>query len=170
VSPKQLAVELSAEAHRKGEGGQVTEVEALAMIQAFFLAFPGVLEWHKDVERQLIQNRTIVSLSGRERHWPGRIMDRTGTAVMREVLKEAYSFGPQEVGARVLAEGMIHLAETCPSSIHLMVHVHDACLMQTPTALLESAKEIATKALSREMYGMWFPCDMKVGMNWYEAS
>ena len=40
------------------------------------------------------------------------------------------------------------------------------CLLEN----LEPAKAAATSALSRTMYGMWFPCDMKTGYNWYEAS
>jgi DNA polymerase I-like protein with 3'-5' exonuclease and polymerase domains len=100
-------------------------------------------------------------------------MDRKTKGVMREVLKQAWSFVPQDVGARVLAEGLIELSNNFVAQelgIQLLVHVHDACLMQVPIANLTQAKQVAQNCLSRVMYGMHFPCDMKIGRTWYEAS
>lgn len=170
VSAKQLAVELTAEAERKGEGGVVTEAMASNMIAAFFKAFPGVQKWHAEIELQLMQTRTIKSLTGRERHWPQRIMDHQGRGVQRERLKEAYSFVPQDVGAWVLANGIIKINTLYPKAIKLLVHVHDACLMECAEELAPSAARSAQEAMSMTMFNMWFPCEMKIGKNWYEAS
>jgi DNA polymerase I-like protein with 3'-5' exonuclease and polymerase domains len=173
VSGKQLAVELTAEAHRRGGAGMVNEQQGTAMLEAFFLAFPGVRQWHAAVEQEVMQSRTVVSLSGRERHWPGRVVDRKTGGITREILKQAWSFVPQDVGAWVLAEGIIAVAndKRCQDmDVQLMVHVHDAVLMQVPERYLPEAIYRTAKLLSRTMYGMWFPCEMKTGSNWYKVS
>lgn len=167
---KQLAVELTKEAMQKGVGGTVTAEHGEKIIEAFFLAFPGVKRWHAKIERELIQARTVRSPSGRERHWPGRIMDPKTKGVTREILKQAWSYVPQEIGAHVLAKGIIRLHREQRGLITPLIHVHDACLMQCRVADAEQAKAVATEALSMTLHGMWFPSDMKVGSNWYEAS
>ena len=168
VSGKQLAIELTAEAMRKG-GGVVTEVQGTLMLEAFFKAFPGAREWHKSVEQQLMLGRTVRSPSRRERHWPGRIMDDSN-AVLRETLKEAWSFVPQEIGAHVLALGLLEIHRNHRDILTPLIHVHDAVLFQCLKKDQEKATQIAVNALSRECFGMWFPCDMKAGSNWAEAS
>lgn len=168
VSPKQLAIELTAESMRKG-GGVVTELQSTLFLEGFFKTFPGVRRWHQDVERQLIAGRTVRSPSGRERHWPGRIMDGKN-AVLRETLKEAWSFVPQEIGAWVLAEGLLEIYHNHRQLLTPLIHVHDAVLFQCKKEDQEKATQVAIDALSRECFGMWFPCEMKAGGNWFEAS
>ena len=169
VSPEQLAVELTAESMRKG-GGVVSVAQAAAILEAFFMAFPGVRRWHKAIEDELMQTRTLKSLTGRERHWPGRIVDPKTGGITREILKQAWAFKPQDIGATILAKGIIDITEQHADLLTPLIHVHDACLMQAPLSRKDEAIRVGTAALSREMFGMWFPSEMKVGANWYEAS
>jgi DNA polymerase I-like protein with 3'-5' exonuclease and polymerase domains len=166
---EQLAIELSKEAMQKGSGALVTAQQGCAIVEAFFMAFPGVRRYHQAIEQELIQTRTLRSLTGRERHWPGRIMD-DGNRVLNEVIKQAWSYKPQEMGAHILGLGMLELREKQRHLATPLIHVHDALLMQCKIAQLEEAKAVAKAALSRELFGMWFPADMKAGANWYEAS
>jgi DNA polymerase I - 3''-5'' exonuclease and polymerase domains len=167
-SGEQLALELTNEAMRRG-GGSVSPQQGCAIREAFFMAFPGVRKWHQAIEDELIQTRSLRSLSGRERHWPGRIMDGDGR-VLNEVIKQGWAFKPQEIGATILALGIMDIHETQRHMLTPLIHVHDACLMQAPIAQRDNAVALANKALSRELYGMWFPSEMKCGADWYEAS
>lgn len=169
VSAEQLALELTNAAMRKGTGGVVTVMQAMAMIEAFFKAFPGVRQYHFDVEQELIRTRTLRSLTGRERHWPGRIMDGNGR-VLNEIIKQAWSYKPQELGAHILALGLLQIRREHGSWLRPLIHVHDAALIECPIDRVEEGKRVATAALSRELYGMWFPTEMKAGATWYEAS
>jgi len=168
-SGEQLASELSKEAMQKGSGSLVSSQQGCLIVEAFFKAFPGVRRWHSAIEQELIQTRTLRSLTGRERHWPGRIMDKDGR-VLNEVIKEGWSYKPQELGAHILALGLLDLYRNQQHLVQPLIHVHDAVLLQCKIENVEEAKKVATTALSRELFGMWFPAEMKVGANWYEAS
>ena len=168
-SGDQLEVELNAEAMRKG-GGVLKPGTGRAIIEAFFQAFAGVRRWHKAIEDELLQTKALRSPTGRERHWPGRIVDLDTGGVLRDVLKEAWSFKPQEIGAHILGLGLLEITERHLQLMQPLIHVHDALMLQCKLVEVEEAKRVAKAALSRELFGMWFPADMKAGANWYEAS
>ncbi len=166
---KQLAVELTAEAMRKG-GGTVTEQHAAAIIEAFFKAFPKVRVWQQAIETELLRTRTLRAPSGRERHWPGRIVDVNTGRVLNEVIKQAWSYKPQEMGAHIMALGVMEIHEKHRKLLTPLIHVHDAVAFQCKIAEQSEATHTAMQVLSRQYLGMDFPSAMKAGANWYEAS
>lgn len=171
VSAAQLAIELTNEAMRKGEGGAVSEGQAILILESFFMAFPGVRLWLESIERELIQTRTLRSPTGRERHWPGRIMDPSASgSLLRKIKNEASSFKPQEMGAHIMALGVVETQRRFASLLRPIIHVHDAVLFEAPERYLDDAVAAAKLCLSRTFMGMEFPSDMKVGRNWYDAS
>jgi DNA polymerase-1 len=170
--PEQVAKELNAEALRRGEGETQLTADQTKLLMEHLLAtrFRGVARWQKGVEQQLLQNRGFRSVTGRWFEWNDYIYDQKTKSVRYEILKQAWSREPQDIGAWVLGDGMLDVWQNNWEKVRGLIHVHDALLFQTKEEDVEEASEIVTKALTREMWGMKFTTSVKVGRNWKEAS
>jgi uracil-DNA glycosylase family 4 len=170
----QIAKELNSELFRLGKSQRYSDNEVERMLQTFFSVFSGVRQWHRRLLDEVRQSRQLVNpLTGRVFEWMGFIIDRKTKDVTREVAKQIWSRLPQDIGAWVLAEGLIDLTyrtSYIPSLLQPLIHVHDALLIQCRIEEVEEAETAALASLSRKMWGMDFPSEMKRGMNWYEAS
>lgn len=89
----------------------------------YFRAFPGILQWHAWVERQLREFGYLINLTGRKRWFFGRRNDDA-------TLREAIAFDPQGSLADILNRGMLEVwrQRLC----QLLMQIHDAILIQYP--------------------------------------
>lgn len=168
----QLGKELTDESYRTQEGMQISTEQAQFLID-YLLShrFNSVRAWQQGVTKQILANRRVRSITGRERIWLEYVYDKKTKDVKYEIAKQGWSFEPQDVGARVLAEGMLRHWESGFWLRHRgLIHVHDAVLFQSPKSQVEEAKSVLTKALTMEKWGMKFLVEMKTGANWAEAS
>jgi uracil-DNA glycosylase family 4 len=176
--PEQLAKELTDEFYRKSAQGSedagipLNAQQTAAIIETYFSLFPGLRGWQTKVEKELLETRKVRSLTGRVREFNGYVYDKKTKGVQYETLKKGWSFGPQDIGAWILGEGLLTLwnDRRLWELLRPLIHVHDALLLMTRIENIEEAKHEATKALSKEMWGMKFVASMKEGRNWYEAS
>lgn len=145
----------------------INEHDATKALDAFSYVFPGVPRWHRDTLAEALDTRTLTSPTGRIRTWLGYIYDPVTKGVKYEVAKEMWSYRPQDMAAWVLGEGAIELAGE--PYVKLLIHVHDALLMEGPVERKDELVSYATKALTRRLWDMDFPAEMRVGANWYEA-
>lgn len=181
----QLAVELNAEAFRRGQDLRLTTDQVQFMLDTFFRVFSGVRQWQERVTTEVLQtNRLRCPFTGRERTWHGYIVDtrkKLGGGRINpdygrlkyEIAKQAWSFLPQHIGAWILGLGLIDMyynTDEWGKLLQPLVHVHDALLIETPIARVEEGKALALKLLTREAFGITFLAEMKTGMNWLEAS
>lgn len=175
----QLTKELNAEAFRKGQDLRVTVEQTQFMLDTFFRVFSGIKTWHVRVLDEVQRTRRLrCPLTGRERTWLGYIVETNKRSpqfgsVSYEISKQVWSFLPQWIGAYVLGLGLIDIYYNSGEWGKLLtplVHVHDALLIEAPSDRVVEAKALALKLLTREMWGIKFPADMKTGKNWYEAS
>jgi uracil-DNA glycosylase family 4 len=169
---KQVSVELSNEALQKQEGMVLTETQTQVITDALLAGrFQGIARWHTDVERELLATRRVTSPTGRQGWWLDYIYDTKTKGVKNEILKQAWSFAPQDIGGWVLGEGMLAAWKSGQWARYRgLIHVHDALLFMALRKDKNEAIDVLTKLLSREMWGMKFLTEMKVGDNWYEAS
>lgn len=170
----QVAKELNAEAYRKGSSLRYTDEQVEHMLTTFFQVFSGIRQWHKNVLEEVLRTRRLrCPFTGRERSWIGRIVDSKKHDIDYETAKEIWSYLPQWMGSYVLGRGLIELyynSGEWGKLVMPLVHVHDALLMQAPIDKSAEAQVVALKYMSRNEWGMWFPAEMKLGNNWYEAS
>jgi len=175
----QLAVELNAEAFRRGQNLRLTTDQVQYMIDVFYRVFPGVKLWQQRVKDEVVQTRRLrCPFTGRERTWPGYIIEMRKKSedygsLKYEIAKQAWSFLPQWLGAYILGLGLIDMyynTDAWGDLLQPLVHVHDALLIEAPVDRVEEASALALKLLSREAFGISFPAEMKVGANWLEAS
>ena len=170
---KQIHKELVDEAFRKGEGATKLTVGNTELIIQTLLngRYKGIAAWQRGVEEQLLRSRQLISITGRRFEWFDYIYDKKTKGVKREIVKQAYSREPQDIGAWVLAEGMMRAWQSGEwERVRGLIHVHDALLFQTKEEDVEEAKALLEKWLTVELWGMKFLTNIKVGNNWKEAS
>src|SRR5712664_3929442 len=135
--------------HGTNYGGQPGTIAQQAkvdieLIQEFqpiyFRALPAHLRWHAHVEKTLLDNGTIVNLTGRKRQFWGRRNDPA-------TLREAIAYDPQGSLADIVNTGMLQLWRS--HSCQLLMQVHDAVVVQYPE---EVEDEIIPKILHQLTY------------------
>lgn len=169
---KQLTVELNDEGFGK-EGMTTLTVQLTQAMIDYLLShrFKGIRGWHDSVERELLANRRVTCPTGRQRIWNEYIYDKRTKGIKNEIAKQAWSACPQDIGAWVLADGMLKAYHSdLWERYRGLIHVHDALLFQALRKDEEEAKHVLTTNLSEEKWGMKFLTEMKTGRNWYEAS
>lgn len=175
----QLAVELNAEAFRKGQDLRLTTVQVQYMLDVFYKVFHGVRDWQKRVMEEVLATRRLrCPFTGRERTWLGYIVETRKKSpdygnLKYEIAKQVWSFLPQNMGAWILGLGLIDIyynSGEWGKLLQPLVHVHDALLIEAPIERVNEAKSMALDYLTRDAFGITFLAEMKTGMNWLEAS
>jgi DNA polymerase-1 len=172
---QQLAVELNAEAFRKGEGAnRLTTEQVQRALDTFFRVFNGLRKWQSDIADEVLRTRKLRNpLTGREFTWTGYIMDQKTKELKHEIAKQVWSRLPQDTAAYVLALGLIDIyynTDYWGNLLQPLIHVHDALIIEVPIADVELAKTEARRLLTKELWGITFEVEMKQGNNWYIAS
>lgn len=175
----QLAVELNAEAFRKGEGATLTTAQVQAGLDTFFRVFSGLRQWQEACADEVAKTRILRNpLTGREFRWYGYLIETNKRnenygQLKHEIAKQVWSRLPQDTAAYVLALGLIDIRYNTPywgDLLQPLIHVHDAPLIEVPIERLEEAKVEASRLLTKTLWGITFEVSMKSGMDWYEAS
>lgn len=170
--PKQLAIELTDEAYRKAEGMPMSESQTtMAMQYLLSHRFAAIGSWQAAVGEELLRNRYVTSITGRRRYWLGYIYDKRTKSVQYEILKQAWSAIPQDIGAWVLADGLMTLWRTAWDEMrHGLIHVHDALLYEVHESIVDEMSRVVTDALTQTKWGMRFSAKVKIGADWKSAS
>lgn len=172
--PEQLAKELTAEAFRKKSGAKVDVKMAERIIQTLYRVCPDVPRWQKAVCDEVLRTRRLKSPTGREFPFNGYIVDKKDKGELGyEIKKQVWSRLPQDMGSWILGLGIIDMFYTSNEwgkLITPIIPVHDSVLIECPIKKETEASALAVSLLSRYIWGMDFPVDMKKGDNWYAAS
>lgn len=171
----QLAVELNADAFKRGSSAVLSPSQVQMGLDAFFRAFPRVRQWQLDLQDEVLRTRRLrCPYTGRERTWTGYIQDTKTKGLAAKIAKEALSFLPQNMAAWILGLDLLDLWNSNDYGqlqlLQPLIHVHDALLMQAPMDRSKDACDKARKYLTRTEFGITFPSDLKVGHNWLQAS
>jgi len=94
----------------------------------WFAAHPGIVEWHRRTEHELMTRREVRNKFGYRRFYFGRI---------EGLLPEALAWVPQSTVAVVTNLGIINLYTNLPR-IHVLMQVHDSLVLQIPKNLYPS--------------------------------
>lgn len=93
------------------------------MQRRWFAEHPGIKEWHRRTEAQLMATREVRNIFGFRRRYFDRI---------ESVLPEALAWQPQSVVALVINKGWQRVAERLPE-VQILLQVHDSLAGQFPT-------------------------------------
>jgi len=165
---------LTAEAFRKKEGLNVDREMAAGILQTLYRVCPEVPRWQQSAVDEVLRTRRIVSPTGREFPFVGYILDKDDKGDLDyEIKKQIWSRLPQDMGSWILGLGLIDIYYTSNEWGRLLtpiIPVHDSVLIEVPIKEVTKAKGLAILLLTRYIWGMDLPVDMKQGDNWYNAS
>lgn len=175
VRPEQLAKELSAEAFRKKEGIQVDVKKANVILDTLNRICPEIKRSQTAMCDEVLRTRRLKSpFTGREFPFVGYIVDKKSPGELDyEIKKQVFSRLCQDMASWVLGLGLIDMYYTSNEWGRLLtplIPVHDSVLIEVPSKKVKEASDLALKLLSRYIWGMDFPAEMKQGDNWYAAS
>jgi DNA polymerase I-like protein with 3'-5' exonuclease and polymerase domains len=145
----------------------VPEHQAEEFQRRYFEAFPGIREWHLEVQRRLQSARSLTTALGRERLFLGRVDSR-------ETLKEALAWYPQSLISDILKIGMLRIwrkYEKRPDPlIRLHADMHDGLFFSIKESYLD---EIVPDIINLMTVPIQYPCgvltipvDFTVGYRW----
>jgi len=160
---------------------EILETDAKKIINLYkHKAYPGIPLWHREVQRQLGEDRTLVNCFGRKYKFLGQWTD--------DLFKAAYAFVPQSTVADLVNQGIIDTySDRLPymKLLEMLGQVHDSIVGQnqmegapeqkgysTYYAALDMAKGMKRTAeymnnkmeySGREFY---IESDLKVGAGW----
>lgn len=148
---------------------EIEEKEAKTIVELYHGAYPGIRLWHKTVQHQLNENRTLVNCFDRKR----RFLDAWG----ENLFDAAYAFLPQSTVFDTTRIGMKKFhRNTSPEFLRacLLAQIHDSCLLgynyRDPVEMAEVMIIMGLDYMnplcvynSREFY---INTTMKIGTNW----
>jgi len=143
----------------------VSVAEAKKLLNAYFSEYPRIKLWHMSIENTLRKTRTLTTPLGRKRTFFNR-WDST-------LLREAYAYIPQSTVADVLNVGLRRCyAEYRNTDTNILLQIHDAVLLQTPTPgvanVARRVKELLTIPIQIGIQQLVIPVDVSIGPNWGE--
>lgn len=105
-------------------GGTIQENERFQ--STWFRLHPGIQAWHRRIERQLSETRTIYNPFGYRIVYFDRL---------ESVFTQALAWGPQSTVAEVCFRGALQLEKECPF-VEILLQVHDSLVFQIPTRMV----------------------------------
>lgn len=172
ASADQLALELSMEYRRKGEGCEVDAGQAATILELIKnKLYPGIGRWQSATANSLLLRRELVSPTGRRRRWYGYITESGGkgkpSTLVEKVWKEGLSFFPQDMACWVVSLGLDRLKKEAPGLCTPLVQVHDEIVIQIQSQHRDEALQAIGTCMTVEQWGMQFPADVgEAAPNW----
>ncbi len=150
-----------------GTGYAITQSEAKQFQSRYHDAYPGVARWHKKLQQQLADDRTLTNCFGRRRFFMGPWGDG--------LFKEAYAFIPQSTVADLLMTGLLSWENQKDWNWPILLQVHDSVLIQValskdeffiPAHIMGRAIHHFEIPIAVNGHEIIIPIDGKVGMDW----
>lgn len=151
----------------------ISKQEAEYYLETYHCLFPEIHEWHRAVEAQLLETRTLYNLFGHPRFfwYPAK-------EPPYDVMKKAYAFVPQStVGmiTRLAFTDMQTHIEKHNLDWHLMQDNHDSYLVMHPVGTSNEVIPVMQQFINREMTApdgtkFCMKSEAQTGNNWSPAS
>ena len=138
--------------------------EAKRQLQRYHDAYPRLRMWHKQLEKKIQIDRTLVNPFGRKRVFMGRIDD--------SLFRDATAYLPQSTVADILHRATYQIYSRLPWPAVIAMQLHDSLTVMCPEEMTDDIVQIMREELERpvEINGnaVRIPADIKVGDNWSE--
>lgn len=109
----------------------ITVAMAEAFQRKWFAAHPGIKDWHRRIESQLMSTRTVTNKFGFRIRYFGRV---------EQLLPEALAWIPQSTVSRIINTGLNALDEH--PVVEPLIQVHDSIVGQFPNSFYPKRIEI----------------------------
>jgi DNA polymerase-1 len=147
----------------------LTVVEAQAMLDAYFIAYPGVRQWINQVHTFVQAHGHVRTLYQRRRQLPA--IWSAAPQEIAEAQRQAVNTIIQGTAADLMKLALIRLHERLPVVARLLLTVHDSVLLEVPEHLVEQTKRDVVDAMQVIPPGFRVPLkvDCGVGRTWVEC-
>lgn len=160
------AVNYGCKARTLADHINTTTNEAEEFIDGWFRLHPGIREWHRRIDNQLVTARKVSNIWGYQR----RYFDRTDN-----LLPEALAWIGQSTTAIAINRLIVHLHQSIPE-VHnnILLQTHDSVTFQIPTATVVRLTPIVRRLCQVEVpYAdlLVMPCDISTSTtSWGELT
>lgn len=143
---------------------QIPVKEAKTLLTKFHLTTPQLKLWHKSIDRELRQKRSLTNLLGRKHRFLGR-WDSS-------MLKSAYAYIPQSTVGDLLNKALVTFYTKYGNVRDIILQLHDAIYILSPLEKREESKQMLKDCMLTELEveGKKFTVDIdfSAGQNWGE--
>lgn len=138
--------------------------QAKILLATYLRSNPHLTLWHKMVQQELRENRTLTTPLGRKH----KFLERWGESLFRS----AYSYLPQSTVGDLLNLSMVSLYEEAGKDVDIYLQLHDAMIFHIPEKDINSVIELSRKHMTIPLEvnhdTMIIEIDYKVGYSWGE--
>ena len=143
---------------------EVPKGKAQELLNTYYRSYPGIKDWHRQIQEELSKDRTLTTCFGRKCQFFGAWGDN--------IFRDAYAYKPQSSVGDVIHKGFINLYENLPEWSWVSMNNHDSLVVQCPkselhniVALMKNFMEIP---ITVNGYNITIPVEFKWGENWYD--
>lgn len=146
---------------------KVSNSQGKIALENIHIKFPEIRSiYHKNIQKQLAENRTLVSPFGRFRNF----FDRWGD----QLFKKAYANIPQGMAADILNMALVRLSFRLPEDSQILLQVHDEGGIQARDEDVENVAKMFKEEVEIPVPiipddPIVIPLDVGIGKNWKEA-
>jgi len=138
--------------------------EAKLFLQQFYMACPQLQLWHKRIQEELKQTRTLWNLFGRKHRFLGRWDDT--------LFRSAYAYKPQSSVGDLLNYALVDIYKALPeddsASIYLQLHdaIYVLCNEELVSETMQTMRNLMIRPLQHNGETFYIDVDFKVGDSW----
>ena len=141
----------------------IPEKEAKVLLNQYFATYPRIKTWQMQIAYNLRGSRTLTTPLGRKRTFFNEWSD--------SLKKEALAYVPQSTVADILNMGLRRVYEEYKNTdTNLLLQIHDAILVQTPSEqvpeVASKIKELLSIPVEINHRTLVIPVDVSVGASW----
>lgn len=141
-------------------GIDYTEQEARDTRELFFNNYPGLVEWHYSMEREVFEYGYVRSLHGAIRRLPSIYSTRSN--VQQECVRQAINSPIQRFASDLGVTALWRLCRDCPDWIKPCAFIHDALLLYVEEDRAEEAASNTRWYMESTPLEDWFGLSLQV--------
>lgn len=150
----------------------ISQKEARAFIDGYFLKYPGVKKFREDVISEAQKTGYVTTLLGRQRKLPDILSDNRRRREFAE--RTAVNTPIQGSAADLIKVAMINihhrLIREKLTHIKMLLQVHDELIFEVPRQKADDAKQLIREEMEAAIQlNVPLKVDIKIGNNWLEA-
>lgn len=144
--------------------------EAQAVKNRFFSTIPAIVDWQKEIQKQVWEGKDLITPFGRHRRFHLITEDN-----WKAIKNEAMAFKPQSTSSDICLRAMVRVRrELRGSGAYVRNIVHDSILVDSPADMATDVGHLLDRHMvesAQELVGDYvaFRTDIKIGKNWGEV-
>lgn len=141
-------------------GIDYSDAESMAIRNMFFETYPGLIEWHYAMEREVYEHGYVRSLHGALRRLPSIYSSRR--SIQSESVRQGINSPIQRFASDLGIMALARLSRDCPDYIKPVAFIHDALVAYAREDKVEEAGSNIRWYMENNPLGDWFGLNLPV--------